>query len=168
MQWRQGFVLGMMLEALRQSISEYFCPTPMPTLERAIAIAAQAHAGQFDKAGEPYILHPIQVMLRVSSEQERIAAILHDVVEDSDVTLQQLREEGFAETVLEAIDALTKRRGENRMDAAHRAAANEIARRVKLADNAENSNIERIPQPTEKDYARLREYEQVRKILLAE
>ncbi len=140
----------------------------MPTLERAIEIAAKAHSGQQDKAGEPYILHPVRVMLRVTTEQERIAAVLHDVVEDTDVSLDELRGEGFAEAVIQAIDALTKREGESRIDAAHRAAANTIARIVKLADNAENSDLSRIANPTERDLARMKEYEAVRAILLAE
>lgn len=140
----------------------------MPTLERAIEIAAKAHSGQQDKAGEPYILHPVRVMLRVTTEQERIAAVLHDVVEDTDVSLDELRAEGFAEAVIQAIDALTKREGESRIDAAHRAAADSIARIVKLADNAENSDLSRIANPTERDLARMKEYEAVRAILLAE
>ncbi len=138
----------------------------MGTLEKAIAIAAKAHEGQSDKAGEPYILHPIQVMLRVMGTEARIAAVLHDVVEDSDLTIEELRIEGFSETVLEAVEALTKRKDENRIEAAMRAAANEIARVVKLADNAENMNLGRIPNPTEKDFARMKEYEKVREILL--
>ena len=139
----------------------------MSTLERAIAIAAEGHAGPFDKAGQPYILHPIRVMLRVSGASERIAAILHDVVEDTPVTLDQLAKEGFSREVVEAVDALTKRRGENRIDAAKRAAANPIARVVKLADNAENMDLSRISNPTQKDYDRLEEYKRVREILLA-
>ena len=138
----------------------------MGTLEKAIAIAAKAHEGQSDKAGEPYILHPIQVMLRVTGTEARIAAVLHDVVEDSDLTIEELRIEGFSETVLEAVEALTKRKDENRIEAAMRAAANEIARVVKLADNTENMNLGRIPNPTEKDFARMEEYEKVREILL--
>lgn len=74
----------------------------MSTLERAIQIAAEAHAGQLDKAKQPYILHPLRVMLRVQTESERIAAVLHDVVEDTPVTLQQLEGEGFAVDILEA------------------------------------------------------------------
>jgi len=137
-----------------------------PSLERAIAIAAKAHAGQVDKAGQPYILHPIRVMLRLSDADARITALFHDVVEDSDVTLDDLRAEGFAEAILAAVDALTKREGETRIEAAHRAAANSIARAVKLADNADNMDLSRLDNPTEKDYARLKEYEQVREILL--
>jgi len=139
----------------------------MSTLERAIAIAAEGHAGQLDKAGQPYILHPIRVMLRVSGASERIAAILHDVVEDTPVTLDQLANEGFSREVVDAVDALTKRPGENRIDAAKRAAANPIARVVKLADNAENMDLSRISNPTQKDYDRLEEYKRVREILLA-
>jgi len=138
----------------------------MSTLERAIEIAAAAHAGQIDKAGHPYILHPLRVMLRVSTEHERMSAVLHDVVEDTPVTFEQLAREGFPQEVLLAVEALTKRPGESRLQAAERAAANPIARVVKLADNAENMDLSRIAAPTEKDFARLREYEQVRALLL--
>ena len=138
----------------------------MSTLERAISLAAQAHAGQVDKAGQPYILHPLRVMLRVGTEEERITAILHDVVEDTSVTLEQLTEEGFSPTVVAAVEALTKRPGESRIEAAARAAENRVARTVKLADNAENMDLSRIAHPTEKDVARIQEYERVRALLL--
>jgi (p)ppGpp synthase/HD superfamily hydrolase len=138
----------------------------MATLERAIEIAAGAHAGQFDKAGQPYILHPLRVMLRMTSAHERMAAVLHDVVEDTPVSLAQLVAEGFAPEVVAAVDALTKRAGESRIDAAHRAAADPVARQVKLADNAENMDLSRIDKPTERDFARLEEYKTVREILL--
>jgi (p)ppGpp synthase/HD superfamily hydrolase len=139
----------------------------MTTLERAIAIAAEGHTGQLDKAGQPYILHPIRVMLRVSGASERMVAILHDVVEDTPVTLAQLATEGFSKEVLDAVDALTKRPGETRLEAARRAAANPLARVVKLADNAENMDLSRISNPTQKDYDRLEEYKRVREILIA-
>lgn len=138
----------------------------MATLERAIAIAAAAHAGQVDKGGEPYIFHPIRVMLRMQSAPERIVAVLHDVVEDSDVTLELLGAEGFSQEVLSAVDALTKRKGESRSDAARRAKKDRIALAVKLADNAENMDLSRIAAPTERDYVRLEEYKVVRAILL--
>lgn len=140
----------------------------MATLEKALEIAAKAHAGQLDKAGQPYILHPLQVMLRVSGSEARIAAVLHDVVEDSDYTLTDLKNAGFSETVLSAVEALTKQAGENRIQAAKRAAADPLARIVKLADNAENMNLARIPNPTHEDFARLQEYQQVREILLGQ
>lgn len=139
----------------------------MSSIERAIEIASSAHAGQRDKAGQPYIFHPLRVMLRVNTEHEQMAAVLHDVVEDTSVTFERLEQEGFPIEVLRAIAALTKRPGETRLDAAMRAAADPVARVVKLADNAENMDLSRIPNPTDRDYARCREYEEVRAVLLA-
>lgn len=130
----------------------------MATLERAIAIAAQAHEGQVDKAGVPYILHPIRVMLRVTMPEERIAAVLHDVVEDTDVTIGQLREKGFPEAVLSAIDALTRRSGEDYDAFIERACADSVARTVKLADLQENSDLSRIPEPSARDHERVEKY----------
>jgi (p)ppGpp synthase/HD superfamily hydrolase len=139
----------------------------MATLERAIALAAAAHAGQRDKGGEPYILHPLRVMLRLRDDDARIVAVLHDVLEDTPLTRAALEAEGFSAPILDALDALTKRPGETRMQAAARAAVVPLARRVKLADNAENSDLSRIPAPTARDHARLEEYAAVRALLLA-
>jgi (p)ppGpp synthase/HD superfamily hydrolase len=139
----------------------------MSTLEKAIEIAARSHAGQVDKAGQPYILHPLRLMLAVTSPNERMAAVLHDVVEDTPVTLDDLAAEGFPPDVLAAVKALTKLKGESRISAAQRAAQDPIARVVKLADVTDNMDLSRISQPTEKDFARLKEYEQVHQILLA-
>ncbi len=143
----------------------------MSTLERAIALAAHSHSGQFDKAGAPYILHPLRVMLAMGSEpergQHRIAAVLHDVVEDTPLTFDDLRREGFSDAVLSAIQALTKTNGEGRISAAHRAAADPIARMVKWADVSDNMDLSRIKNPSEKDHARLIEYAQVKTILQA-
>jgi GTP diphosphokinase / guanosine-3',5'-bis(diphosphate) 3'-diphosphatase len=139
----------------------------LSTLERAIAIAAEAHAGQIDKAGEAYILHPLRLMLSLDSEVERKVAVLHDVVEDSGITLEQLRSEGFGEDVLNAIEALTKRDGESKMDAAARAKRNPIALRVKLADNADNQDMTRLGDLTDEDRERLAEYRRVREFLLS-
>jgi (p)ppGpp synthase/HD superfamily hydrolase len=138
----------------------------MSTLERAIEIAARAHAGQVDKAGQPYILHPLRLMLAVTTPHERMAAVLHDVVEDTPITLDDLKSEGFPLEVLEAVSALTKTKGESRLAAAKRAANHPIARVVKLADVTDNLDIRRIPLPTEQDHARLNEYEQVKALLL--
>lgn len=139
----------------------------MSTIEKAIEIAARAHAGQVDKAGAPYIFHPLRLMLAVNGEHERMAAVLHDVVEDTLLTFDDLAREGFPAEVVDAVRALTKHEGESRVDAAHRAAANPLARAVKLADVGDNMDLSRIASPTDKDYARLREYEKVRAILLA-
>jgi (p)ppGpp synthase/HD superfamily hydrolase len=139
---------------------------PMSTLERALEIAAAAHAGQQDKAGQPYILHPLRVMLTVKTSDERIAAVLHDTVEDTAITFEDLVDAGFSNDIIGAVQALTKTAGENRMDAAKRAVQNSIARQVKLADVADNMDLNRIPSPTTKDFARLEEYKRVRQILI--
>lgn len=130
----------------------------MSTIERAIAIAVAAHAGQRDKVGEPYIFHPLRVMLRLRSNDERIVAILHDVVEDTDWTFDRLRAEGFSDIVIDAIDSVTKRQGEAYNDFVDRAGKNAIGRRVKLADLEDNSDLSRIAQPTEKDHQRIEKY----------
>ena len=130
----------------------------MSTLERAIAIAAEGHAGQIDKAGQPYVLHPLRVMLRPDTTDERIAGVLHDVVEDCGWTLDDLRAEGFSEAVLRAVDAVTSREGEDYDHFVARAAANPIGRKVKLADLEDNCDLRRISHPTEKDHARIEKY----------
>ena len=138
----------------------------MSTIERAIEIAAREHAGDTDKAGNPYIFHPLRLMFAVNSPLEKIAAVLHDVVEDTPITLDDLRSEGFHPDVIAAVDALTKRPGESRLEAASRAAANPIARVVKLADVTDNMDLGRIPEPTDRDFERLKEYTEVRKLLI--
>ena len=137
----------------------------MSTLEEAIVIAAQAHAGAKDKAGAPYILHPLRVMLKTESPTERIVAVLHDVVEDSYWTIEALRERGFSEEVLEAVDCLTHRPEESYEDFVLRTAANPIALKVKMADLEDNLEQSRIKHPTEQDKARVVKYEQALKHL---
>ncbi len=139
----------------------------MSTVEIAIEIAARAHAGQVDKAGVPYIFHPLRLMLAVKTPFERMAAVLHDTVEDTSISLADLRDAGFSAEVLDAVDALTKRKGEKRLDAARRAAKNPIALVVKLADVTDNINLGRISNPTQQDFERLKEYEQVKELLEA-
>lgn len=131
----------------------------MSLLERAIAIAVEAHAGQVDKAGAPYILHPLRVMLGVAPEH-REAAVLHDVLEDCPAwPLQRLRLEGFSEEVLDALVALTRRKGESYEAFIDRLSANRMARAVKVADLRDNSDLSRIAAPTAKDHARCAKYE---------
>lgn len=147
----------------------------MSTIERAIAIALEAHTGGKDKAGESYILHPLTVMLTlplshdrsVNAEHARMAAVMHDVLEDAadTFTLEGLRAEGFPEPVLEALVALTKTEGESRESAARRAAGNPIARLVKLADVKHNMDVWRFAHPGQWNAKLLAEYRQVRDIL---
>lgn len=138
------------------------------SVEQAIAIAVKAHAGQTDKAGQPYILHPLRVMLRVQTPEERIAAVLHDVVEDCGVTLGELREAGFPASAVEAVEVLThapKLSEEEYFEVIRRAAAHPIARRVKRADLEDNLDIRRITVLTERDLARLNKYKRAVRLL---
>lgn len=128
------------------------------TLEHALALAATAHAGQVDKAGQPYILHPLRVLLRLSDPRQRIVAALHDVVEDTPVTLADLAAAGFSADVVAAVDALTHRADETYPEYVRRAAANPLARPVKRADVLDNLDTTRIVDPTPADVARLDKY----------
>jgi len=127
-------------------------------LEKAISIAVEAHRGQKDKNGKPYILHPLSVMGKVQTETDKIVAVLHDVVEDTDWTFDDLKKEGFPSEVLDALDCVTKREGEAYEDFVRRSASNPIARRVKLADLEDNMDVRRMRGVTDEDLARLRRY----------
>jgi (p)ppGpp synthase/HD superfamily hydrolase len=138
----------------------------MSTIERAAAIAEQAHADQVDKAGAPYITHPTRVAGAVEGEEAKIVALLHDVVEDSEWTLDQLHEEGFSDAVIKAVDALTHKDREDYFNAVRRAKADPLALIVKLADLADNSDRTRLGEVTEQDERRLEKYARARDILL--
>jgi len=128
-------------------------------LERAIQIAVEAHAGITDRGGKAYILHPISVMMRCETDEEKIVAILHDVVEDTDWTFEALREEGFAETIIEALKTVTKHSEDEDYDEfIQRSLKNEIGRKVKIADLRENLDVTRIGELTEKDIERINKY----------
>lgn len=151
------------------------------SLERAIAIAVEAHAGMTDKAGAPYILHPLRVMMAVDGEAAQTVAILHDVVEDCpDWTFERLAKEGFAKSVMDGLRAVTKLpseeesaddlpeiRRERYFSFVRRAAAHPIGRVVKLADLNDNLNVSRLAAITEKDTQRLGKYLEARALLLA-
>ena len=137
-------------------------------LEKAILLALKAHAGQKDKADQPYILHPLRVMLNMDTESEMIAAVLHDVLEDTELTADDLCKQGFSEEVLEAVQYLTKHDGEEYETFIDRIQQNSVARKVKLADIEDNMNIKRFispKSPTEKDIERLKKYYQAWKRL---
>ncbi|MDM1247507.1 guanosine-3',5'-bis(diphosphate) 3'-pyrophosphohydrolase [Acinetobacter sichuanensis] len=137
----------------------------MSTIEKAIALAAKKHTGQLDKGGQPYIFHPLRLMLKVHHPQQQIVAVLHDILEDTDTTIVDLISLGFNQDTIDAILALTKKSGETRIQAAYRAAKNPIAKIVKLADVMDNMDLTRIPQPTQRDLQRLEEYKKVYEIL---
>lgn len=127
-------------------------------LERAIAIAVQAHHGQKDRYGAPYILHPLRVMERLKNPEERIVGVLHDVVEDTDWTFEALAKEGFPDRMLAALKAVTKKDGEDYEAFVKRSAANPLAKRVKVADLEDNMDVSRLPEIGPNDLARLQKY----------
>ncbi|MBQ5968582.1 MAG: HD domain-containing protein [Clostridia bacterium] len=128
-------------------------------VQRAYEIAANAHAGQVDKAGKDYISHPLTVASFVETDDEKTVALLHDVAEDTPVTLQDLRDAGFSEAVVHAVDCVTKRSGEPLRDYLQRVKSDKLATVVKLADLRHNSDLTRIPYPTERDLARVERYQ---------
>lgn len=130
-------------------------------LNKMLVLATNAHAGQFDKGGVPYILHPLKVMhyLKSSDEELQCIALGHDIVEDTDVTYRQLAEEGFTERIINGIRALTKVPGETYDEYKERVFASEDAMRVKMADLRHNTDIRRLKGVTEKDIARAAKYQ---------
>jgi (p)ppGpp synthase/HD superfamily hydrolase len=129
-------------------------------LEKAIKIAVEAHAGQVDKAGQPYILHPLRCMLKVETDIQRISAVLHDVVEDTNWTIEALQVEGFAVEVLTTVDCLSRREDESYDAFIERVGENKNAIAVKIADLEDNMDVTRLTSITEKDRKRLDKYVQ--------
>ena len=127
-------------------------------LELALSIATEAHRGQFDKAGIDYIEHPIFVASQVDSEEEKAVALLHDVIEDSSVTAEELLNAGLPETVVTAVQILSKKKGQDYPTYLKTVKSNPLARVVKLADLKYNSDLSRLSSVTDKDLERLEKY----------
>lgn len=140
----------------------------MPTLEDAIILATEAHRGQKDRNGEPYIMHPIRVMSQLWGYDERMVAVLHDVIEDTDITLADLRAAGYPDHIVEAVDAISKRKEENERypDYIQRVKKNQLATKVKIADLNDNSNLNRLPKVKAHDLKRLDRYNRAMQYLL--
>ena len=139
----------------------------MSTLERAIEIATEAHRGQVDKAGNDYIQHPLRVMAAGKTTNEKIVGVLHDVVEDTDWTFERLAAEGFSSEIIEALQCVTKLSEEEPYDEfIERVKASRLAVAVKLNDLADNMDIRRLGELTEKDFKRLQKYHRAYKQLL--
>lgn len=130
----------------------------MNSLEKAISIALQAHKGQIQRNGEPYILHPLYVMQQVDGEVMRTAAILHDVIEDSAYSLEDLEKEGFSEEVLRLVDALTRRRDESYEDYIMRVSKTPEAIPIKMADLKHNMDALRLVEFSNRDGDRMKRY----------
>lgn len=127
-------------------------------LEKALKVATKAHSGQTDKAGAAYIFHPIRVSCRCFTNEEKIVALLHDTIEDTDVTEDYLLSEGFPRNIVDAILSVTRNEDESYDDFIKRCRLNPIGRQVKLHDLEDNMDISRLPQVTEKDMVRLNKY----------
>lgn len=130
----------------------------MANLQRALEIAVESHKNQKQKDGTPYALHPIRLSMSLQSEEQKIVALLHDVVEDTDWTFEDLVREGFSQNVIEALRLLTHSDGSPYEDYVERLASNPLAKVVKIADLADNMDLKRIPVPQEKDFTRLQKY----------
>lgn len=128
-------------------------------IETAIRIATAAHDGQLDKGGQPYILHAMRVMMNVDATDEKIVAVLHDVLEDTDVTPDDLVREGIKPRQLAALHAITKREGERYADYLLRVADNQIALRVKIADVEDNMDLTRLNYVSKADRQRDEKYQ---------
>lgn len=131
-------------------------------LSEAIRVALDAHEGHEDRSGEPYILHPLRVMLAMKDETMRTAAVLHDVVEDSNITLSELSQRGFPEEVVRLVGTLTRRELESYDDYISRVLLSSDACQIKLEDLKDNMNLSRISNPDRDDFDRLERYERAR------
>lgn len=129
-------------------------------LAKMLVLATNAHAGQFDRGGNPYILHPLKVMhyLKTDDEELQCIALGHDVIEDTAATYQDLRDAGMSERVIEAIRALTKQPGQTYEEYKEGVFANEDAMRVKVCDLRHNTDIRRLKGVTERDVERMAKY----------
>ncbi len=139
-----------------------------PTLEDAIILATNAHKGQKDRNDEPYIMHPIRVMAQLWGHDERMVAVLHDVIEDTDVTLDDLRKAGYPDRIVEAVDAISRRKdaGESFSQYIQRVRKNPLATKVKIADLKDNSNLDRLPKVEAFDLKRLDRYNRALQYLI--
>jgi|GEM_PF-1109221 len=141
---------------------------PGGSIEDAVMLAVNSHRGQIDKYGQPYILHVLGVTGRVRSNQEKTVALLHDVVEDTDMTFDDLRRLGFSERIIEAVDCLTRRKGETYDAFVERIAPNPLARAVKLADLEDNMDVRRSSRAMkDKDAERMEKYRKAWQYLAA-
>ncbi len=138
----------------------------MSIIEKSLAIALDAHTGHVDKANQPYILHPIRVMNKMNNEIEMSVAILHDVVEDSSLSFEQLQAKGISKEVVEILRHLTKSRKESYDEFIERVMKNKVAVKVKIEDIKDNMDINRLPNVSEVDLNRLQKYHRALKRLM--
>lgn len=127
--------------------------------KKAMKISFEAHKDQVDKCGIPYVYHPFHVAEQMKDEITTCVSLLHDVIEDTDTTIDDLRKDGFPEEVLEAVDMLTHKDNEPYFDYVNRIKDNPVAKAVKLADLEHNMDLSRFDNLGAKDFERRRKYE---------
>lgn len=137
-----------------------------PQTRKAINLMFEAHKEQRDKSGLPYVFHPFHLAEQMEDETTTVVALLHDIVEDTDCTPDDLRRMGFSEEVCEAIDLMTHREGVPYMEYVKRIKTNPVAVKVKLADLRHNSDLTRMEKPTERDKQRAEKYREAIRLLL--
>jgi (p)ppGpp synthase/HD superfamily hydrolase len=137
----------------------------MNTLEKSLQIALNAYAGKTDKADKTYILHPLRIMAKMATEEEMAVALLHDVIEDSDITAEELLNKGIPQTIVDAVVLLTKDSGENYEDFIKKLSSNKLASTVKKADIEDNINVLRLDKLESNDLERIKKYHKAWKML---
>lgn len=137
----------------------------MSIIEKSLTIALKAHAGQQDKAGKSYVLHPLRIMAQMETEYEMAVALLHDVIEDSAYTSDDLLQAGIPAEVVEAVQILSKVDGEDYDQFVIRVMRNPLATKVKIADIEDNINLLRLERVGEKDLERVAKYHSAWKTL---
>ena len=130
----------------------------MPTLEDAIVLAVNSHKGQVDLNGEPYVLHPLRVMMKLESVEEKMVGVLHDVLEETDFQFDNLCNIGYSQDVVKAVDVITRRESEDYFEYIQRVKANPLARAAKIADLEDNMDLSRLRKLSDKDYDRMNKY----------
>ena len=136
--------------------------------EKAIQIAIKVHEGQVDKGGNDYINHPIRVSENCSLDEEKIVALLHDTIEDGDITADYLLMQGFPHDIVDAVLSVSRNKDEDYFDFIQRCKVNPIGCRVKIADLKDNMDITRLKELTHKDIERLKKYHKAYNILRTE
>jgi (p)ppGpp synthase/HD superfamily hydrolase len=136
--------------------------------EKAVQIATKVHSGQVDKGGKDYLQHPLRVEKMCCELEDKIVALLHDTIEDGDITAEYLRITGFPQYIVDAVVSVSRKKGEEYFDFINRCKANSIGRRVKICDLKDNMDITRLVEFTDEDVARLKKYHRAYKMLTEE
>lgn len=133
---------------------------------QAIELSIHYHNNQFDKSGRPYVLHPLWVMSNVNGIKEKIVAVLHDIIEDTECDEDELRHYNIDEDIIEAVMILTKPKQEEYMEYIKNISRNAIATKVKLIDLKHNMDLSRLPEVTDKDLCRVKKYKKAYEYLI--